>query len=178
MSKQKTRGFTLIELLVVIAIISLLSAVVLASLNSARQKANDARRYSDMHTLQVALELYYDKHGAYPTLTAGGSGCWGTWASGNSNGGSPTFMQPVIADGFLSSAPVETTLSGCTYRYVRTNGPVSCGSPTGKYGVLYFKTQQVRPANSKYEQPSCWSATNWGEAKSTDPNGNLIILPE
>lgn len=59
-------GFTLIELLVVIAIIGILSAVVLASLNSARVKGNDARRYSDLNSLQLALELYYSTAGAYP----------------------------------------------------------------------------------------------------------------
>ena len=54
------RGFTLIELLVVIAIIGILSSVVLASLNSARQKGRDAKRISDVKQLQLALELYYD----------------------------------------------------------------------------------------------------------------------
>ncbi len=52
------KGFTLIELLVVIAIIGLLSSVVLASLNSSRIKARDARRISDLHQIQLALELY------------------------------------------------------------------------------------------------------------------------
>ena len=64
---QKNKGFTLIELLVVIAIIGLLSSVVLASLNSARQKARDARRVADIKQLQTALELYYDTNRNYPT---------------------------------------------------------------------------------------------------------------
>lgn len=67
MTTQRTRGFTLIELLVVIAIIGILSSVVLASLNSARQKGRDARRVSDIKQIQLALELYYDAHSNYPT---------------------------------------------------------------------------------------------------------------
>ncbi len=66
MKKINEKGFTLIELLVVIAIIGILSSVVLASLNSARQKSRDARRVSDVKQLQLASELYYDTEGAYP----------------------------------------------------------------------------------------------------------------
>ncbi len=64
--KKLTKGFTLIELLVVIAIIGILSSVVLASLNSARQKSRDARRISDVKQIQLALELYFDSNGEYP----------------------------------------------------------------------------------------------------------------
>ncbi|MBU6431462.1 type II secretion system GspH family protein [Patescibacteria group bacterium] len=63
---NKERGFTLIELLVVIAIIGILSSVVLASLNTARTKARDAKRISEVRQIQTALALYYDKYGQYP----------------------------------------------------------------------------------------------------------------
>ena len=59
----------MIELLVVIAIIGILSSIVLASLNSARQKGRDARRISDIKQLQLANELYYDANGAYAFTT-------------------------------------------------------------------------------------------------------------
>jgi len=87
--KKGPHGFTLIELLVVIAIIALLSSVILASLNGARGKARNAKRNEDMHQYQLALTLYYDKHGGYPkessALTGwvclgdyGGTQCWGS----------------------------------------------------------------------------------------------------
>lgn len=74
--KKFWSGFTLIELLVVIAIISLLSSVVLASLNSTRKKARDARRLSDMKQIQTALALYYDVNNNYPNSDFQGCGGW------------------------------------------------------------------------------------------------------
>ncbi|HWU24331.1 MAG TPA: type II secretion system protein [Candidatus Paceibacterota bacterium] len=68
---NRSRGFTLIELLVVIAIIGLLSSIVLASLNTARLKARDAQRLSDLHNIRLALELYYDANGSYPSSSNG-----------------------------------------------------------------------------------------------------------
>ncbi|MFH0852063.1 MAG: type II secretion system protein [bacterium] len=58
--KKKKRGFTLIELLVVIAIIGILAGIVLVSLNSARVKARDAKRQSDLHQIALAMEMCYD----------------------------------------------------------------------------------------------------------------------
>ncbi|MDD4304216.1 MAG: type II secretion system protein [Patescibacteria group bacterium] len=70
------KGFTLIELLVVIAIIGLLSTLAVFSLNSARTKARDAKRISDMKMLGTAMEMYATEGGTYVgslgTTTTGG----------------------------------------------------------------------------------------------------------
>ncbi len=60
------KGFTLIELLVVIAIIGLLSTLAVVALGSARVKARDSKRLSDLKQLQTALELYYTDQNSYP----------------------------------------------------------------------------------------------------------------
>jgi len=66
MTKRNKRGFTLIELLVVVAILGLLATIVAVSLTSARARARDARRVSDVRQLELALELYYAAHEEYP----------------------------------------------------------------------------------------------------------------
>ena len=57
---NKEKGFTLIELLVVIAIIGILSSIVLASLNSAREKGQDASASASISSLRAEAELYFD----------------------------------------------------------------------------------------------------------------------
>ncbi|MDD3016643.1 MAG: type II secretion system protein [Lactococcus chungangensis] len=74
--KKNKKGFTLIELLVVIAIIGLLATLSVIALNTARVKARDARRVSDIKQIQTALEMYFDTNDGYPnsTSTLQGSG--------------------------------------------------------------------------------------------------------
>ncbi len=75
MHENLKRGFTLIELLVVIAIIGILSAVVLASLNTARSKGNDAAIQSDLTGVRTQAALYNSNNGNYGTNAAVESSC-------------------------------------------------------------------------------------------------------
>ena len=71
-STQKDgKGFTLIELLVVIAVIAILATVILAAINSARIRARNARRVSDISQLVNAFNLALNSGASFPT-----SGSW------------------------------------------------------------------------------------------------------
>jgi prepilin-type N-terminal cleavage/methylation domain-containing protein len=81
------RGFTLIELLVVIAIIGILSAVVLASLNTARNKGADAAAKSSLNNSRAQAELFYDNQSpnTYEGVCGTASGGIGTMVTGAAN---------------------------------------------------------------------------------------------
>jgi len=79
---KKQQGFTLIELLVVIAVIGILAAVVIASLDSARVKARNTRRASDMKSLVNAFTIARTNASDYPsaaTWRCVSTTCYGTW---------------------------------------------------------------------------------------------------
>lgn len=63
---KKNNGFTLIELLVSISIIGILSTMVLANLNAARERGRDVQRKSDVRNIQTSLGSYYNDAGIYP----------------------------------------------------------------------------------------------------------------
>ncbi|MDP2638860.1 MAG: prepilin-type N-terminal cleavage/methylation domain-containing protein [Candidatus Azambacteria bacterium] len=62
-----SKGFTLLELLVVIGIIGLLASILVVNLSSARRRARDTKRVSDVRAMQTAVEDYYGKNAFYPT---------------------------------------------------------------------------------------------------------------
>jgi prepilin-type N-terminal cleavage/methylation domain-containing protein len=70
MVRKHTKGFTLIELLVVIAIIGILSAVVLASLNTARVRGQDASIRATINNMRAQAEMHFDTNASYTDLCA------------------------------------------------------------------------------------------------------------
>lgn len=157
---MKQKGFTLIELLVVIAIIGLLASIVLTSLNTARAKARDARRLSDMHNIQTALELYYLKNNSYPGNTDNDCSGWDAGFNGGEGSGDP-FISPLESDNLMSQTPGDPTATGnCGgYAYYRYGaGSYTCDASRGAYFVLGVRDMETtvnpHPASPGWECPS------------------------
>ncbi len=130
----KKRGFTLIELLVVIAIIGILSSVVVASLNSARVKARDARRVADVKQIQVALELYYDANNTYPAaltaLQGSTSGASLATIPADPSGGSYSYVANDAKTAYHIGGNMEQAVGATTLDDADTDSKTT-GSPTG-----------------------------------------------
>lgn len=148
------RGFTLIELLVVIAIIGVLSSVVMASLNTARIKARDTSRISQLAQIRSALELYYLDHGSYPSTDCAPPP--GSLTGYNCNGyrysnvpSSWAILAGQLAP-YIAQLPVDPVNNGCSpwganclsYTY----GNVGSDPNTPQYDL----TAQLEDPNSPY----------------------------
>jgi len=70
-------AFTLIELLVVVSLIGVLTTLIAANLNAARERGRDAARKADLRNLQTALRLYYNDKNFFPANSEDGkiAGC-------------------------------------------------------------------------------------------------------
>lgn len=65
------QGFTLIELLVVMAIMSILVVISVSQFQTAKRKANDVSRKSDLNGVSKALQMYFADYGVMPNVTDG-----------------------------------------------------------------------------------------------------------
>ena len=156
---RKKRGFTLIELLVVVAIIALLASVVMASLNSARGKARDAQRLSDMNQIKIALELFYSEHDHYPSLPTEGVSVSGEYI-GDDSGPIEVALAP-----YIKTIPKDPLHDGVNYYYaydashcIEPPGPGAMCDPgasvcsAGWASVLSFHKAET---NASFRRDTC-----------------------
>ena len=144
MRHSSSRGFTLVELLVVIAIIGILSAIVLASLNAAQSKGNDAGIKANMDSVRNQAALFLtDNNNVYGVFNNGSGGpatCPAVGASGSS-----VFHNAVI-ERAIASAVVD---SG--------GGISACYSANSAYAVAVSRPAAVAADTSTY-----WCVDNVG----------------
>jgi prepilin-type N-terminal cleavage/methylation domain-containing protein len=157
------RGFTLIELLVVIAIIGILSSVILTSLNTARGRARDVARLSDMRTLQTALALYMSNHSTYPN--SNNSGCGGWESTGSDISGN--FVAALTTKNYLPTGlnePLTSLNNSCgNYAYYfYPAGYAGCDINRGGFYVIGIRSTEAS-GSAKYSTSPGWScpSRNW-----------------
>ncbi len=103
---QSVHGFTLIELLITISIIAILSAIGMIAYSAVLKQGRDAKRHSDLRTIQSALEQYHSDQGSYPI--SGGS------CSDNGH--------------LISGCPFKDPTGNKTYINIVPNDPITANS--------------------------------------------------
>lgn len=106
---RQSAGFSLIELMAVIAIIGILSTVMFATYGTARERARDSRRITDIRQLQLGLELYFEACArTYPgsLSVSANDGCSGGITFGD-------FLQTIPDD--PQGDPYEYSTTGSNY---------------------------------------------------------------
>ena len=111
--EHRKGGFTLIELLVVIAIIGILSAVVLASLTTARQKGSDSAARADLIGTRAQSELFY-----YANANSYAGVCAVAAASNGTKSINAQVLAAAVAEG-IGNINITYTTAG-------TNSTVTC----------------------------------------------------
>jgi prepilin-type N-terminal cleavage/methylation domain-containing protein len=178
MRMKAKRGFTLIELLVVIAIIGLLSTFAVVQLGSARKKARDAKRITDIKQLKAAFTLAIDASGGFPPSTSGVTRCLGVsscWYDGTNSATVDAAIRPYINP--IPADPVADRMyNAYTYKspgsyWTPTEGTVSGGA--NSYAIAW---QPELPSDSTVPSPAQCEAMGgiWG---SWDNGGEITHCP-
>jgi len=142
--KQK-KGFTLIELLVVIAIIGLLATLAVVSMSSARAKARDAKRISDIRQMSTIIDVEEAANPANSTI-GNLTGCAARMVLANTCTGPgdisafANFRDPSTPGTACNSVPTAT----CGYAIARGDGAAN----TNSYQICFWLEQPSSGLNA------------------------------
>ena len=145
---KTNKGFTLIELLVVIAIIGILSSVVLASLNTARNKGADSAIKSQLAAIRPQAEIIYDSLSSYGV---------GFSATGGTTEACPT----AAANNLFATTSVLSQIAGAASS-AGGAANVSCVTDTDNTTVA---TKYAIAARLKSDNTQAWCVDSSGASK-------------
>lgn len=134
-SAKTKKGFTLIELLVVVAIISLLSSIIIGSVQDAREKAAVAKLKEDARQFANAMEIYRNSNTEYPQETDATARIMNNMAS--------NYLEDYISDFNISMDGITSfgLSSGANFMYYSGTLRTGCGNSYSDYEyVLYFSS--------------------------------------
>src|SRR5271170_5409527 len=123
--KKSNKGFTIVELLIVIVVIGILALLVITTYSGIQAKARNAKRQSDIKSLQTQVEAFFSQNGYYPSRTDMNSSSWlaTNMKSLDQNAlidpSNPTQSKTLVA------APVAKSYS---YAPTQSDGATSCES--------------------------------------------------
>ncbi len=152
------KGFTLIELLITISIIAILSTIGLVTFQGVQAKARDATRKNDLRAIATALEIYYQKNGAYPKTDEDpviGSSAFpmGMIFSSTSNlwipGLDSTYINPLpldplnIADNTNTENILTANSGSYLYSYWAGDPPTVCKISADQYYILVTRLENT-----------------------------------
>ena len=67
--RLKTTGFTIVELLTVIAVLAILVGILMPALNQVKKMARETKQKSQIHSIDIGLNVYKNDQGDYPPST-------------------------------------------------------------------------------------------------------------
>ncbi len=150
-------GFSLVELVVVMLIMSTLAGLAVPLVGNRLRAARDARRMTDLRTVQEAIEQYKLDKGAYPAASQNaGYGGWDVSHDGD-------FIPVLVAEGYLASTVVDP-LNDSTYHfryYLYPRGYASCVGAESFY-VLGIRNFEDADSSSDYVGAFACSGRDWG----------------
>lgn len=154
-------GFSLVELLTVIFIISLLIAILIPSLNSARNAAKKITTAKEIDSIKIGLEMFKNENGSdFP----------------QSNGYPPSFAHPPLGsfafDSYLGQFPFHDSkpvVYGAHWLAAMLMGVDQQG---------YIKRSSVPRRTPPLEPPQWYKPDPFGDGKTVIERANLYLTPE